>query len=212
MRRPLELVALAALATMALCGCGVTSNGALFSPTDAARHQLANGTWAMFGPGCEVAVGGGVVPECAIPTTIEGDVWSVDPAVFRERFGPVAAPTTTVQPSRTTFLLVEGDPDIMQMRSLPPAAVAKANPAAAEQRGYVALKPLRVGADGRVVSAILWMLTCPPSGKGAPGLQVQGARCVAQSASAVRARAPHLPPLMSFFFAWTGPAAATPKP
>lgn len=202
----MKRIAVGALA-LGLSGCNVTSQEPLFSPAEAARHQLVEGTWAMYGPGCDVAIGAGVVPDCAIPTTFtrEGR-WTVDPDVAAARFGVPIAPALAFG-SDATVLLVEGDPDILQIKTAPPPGPTKADPGAADRRGYAALKPVHIDPAGRIDSAIAWVLTCPKAGQPMDGFEMKGGKCTALSAAAVRSRAPHVPPLMSYFLTWTGPAA-----
>ena len=211
-------VLLAMVAALALAGCGVVSEKPLFTAGQAARHPLAEGLWAMSGPGCEVGPlpAGQPLPECAVPITVRGGRmgWNAGAALGKlggaSKTGPLAMASAMPVPSSSPYLLVEGDPLIMQLlEGSSPAADTLAGggggdasaPAAAKP-SYMALRPLNLNARHEIDRAVLWPIVCPDDPAHAPGFKMVGLECTALNAEAVRGQARHMMPFMSFFMTW----------
>jgi hypothetical protein len=193
-------------AALALGGCAVTSETPLFKPGDAAPHQLAQGAWALHGPGCDVAAGQ-PTPDCALPFLVQGDRLMMDPAgaaSAMSKLGPMAeSANDTGGPNE--FLLVEGDPEVLQLRDL---AKSASGAETAGHRSYMAFKPLHRNAEGKTDKGIMWFITCPKAVGGTPGIKTNGQGCEAVTPKAVLAQAKQVPPFLSFFMTWLGPAPA----
>ena len=194
MKRIVGLMAVLALG--ALGGCTVTSEAPLFGPKDASAHPLAEGLWALTSPGCEIMVGQ-PLPECALGLVVGGGkITGQDNGALTRAFGG-QAPTDQV-PTSSEMLLVEGKPQILQLLS--------------EQRGapagtplkpaYMGLNPLHLNTAGQVDRAVMWMIVCPPKGEDASSFKTGAGDCVAETPEAVRRRAAHIPPFLSFFMTW----------
>ncbi len=199
--------------SLALAGCAVTSERPLFTAADAAAHPLAQGDWALHGPGCEVAPGQ-PPPECAIALTVRGDrmIAGGDAGVMAS-LGPMAAATGGGGPAGTSeFVLAEGDPQVLQLHELAkPAAAdgqAPATPQKPGHRSYMAFRPLHQNAEGRSDRGILWLILCPKDAAAAPGITTGLQGCEATTPQAVLDQAKHVPPMFSFFMTWIGPGAA----
>lgn len=196
------------LAAMALSGCAVVSDDPLFGEDQASPHALAEGLWALSGPGCEVrADPTGALPECAIPISIVRDKmsWDTGASLVRTLGRSAHALTVLPLPKTSAFRLVDGDPDIVEVlngatNQMPPAP-AGAPPRAPLRPSYLALKVLHANAGGRIDKAVMWPILCPPD-PGHPGFDTSGAACRVQTVPALRERAAHLPPGLSYFMTW----------
>jgi hypothetical protein len=197
------------LAAIAVSGCTVVSDSPLFGEDQTSTHPLAEGLWAMSGPGCEVrADPTGALPDCAIPVSIaQGRMnWDTGASLTRT-LGPGARAVTALPWPRTSaFRLVDGDPDIVEMlngaTNQTPPAPDGAPPRAPLKPGYLALKVLHANAGGRIDKAVMWPILCPPDA-GHPGFDMSGAGgCRVQTIPALRERATHLPPALSYFMTW----------
>jgi hypothetical protein len=196
--------------TLSLGGCALTSETPLFKPSDAAAHGLAQGRWALYGPGCDVTPGE-ALPECAAPLRIAGNHLEPDgsgAADAMSALGPMAAEGAGGVASPSEFLLVDGDPQILQMRELPKAAkagetddLAALRAAKPGHRSYMAFRPLHRNAAGESDRGILWVVTCPKT-EAVPGLKIGPSTCEATAPEGVRSQAKHLPPLFSFYMTW----------
>jgi hypothetical protein len=179
----------------------VSSRTPLFTTADAAAHSLAQGRWALHGPGCEVAPGQ-PTPDCAISITVKGDRIMPEGGGLEKSIGalgPMAAGASSAS-GPSEFLLVAGDPEVMQLRDL---GKSPGGDEPATQRAYMAFKPLGQNAAGMADKGILWLITCPKSD--APGLKVTPEGCEATTGQAVRDQARHVPPFFSFFMTWVAP-------
>jgi len=192
-----------------LGGCAVTSEQPLFALDQAPRHPLKDGLWAMTGPGCDVRPSpvGQALPECVGETMIIAGgrmtwdlVGSPGGPIGPEQLKQIAG---TI-PQGGAFVLVDGDPDILETSSDPP----KTGPAPARpMAGYMSLRSLEQDASGRIVRGVLWMTPCPdkpgqPGFKTAAALPQPAAVCLAETQDAVRTQAPHMKPFLSFFVTW----------
>jgi hypothetical protein len=207
---------------MALAGCAVVSEGPLFKAGDAAAVQLAQGRWALHGPGCDVTPGQDL-PKCALPLEVRGDRIAGDAAGASGLMGGFGHPADGANPAAPSeFLLVEGDPQVMQLRQLPPSGAATASPKppvaspklpdTSDRRSYLAFRPTHRNAEGLSDRGVLWLIFCPDNIAKTPGFKVvapQGG-CEATTREAVLTQAKTVPPIFSFFMTWVGasPAAA----
>lgn len=187
-------------APVLLGGCLVTSEKPLFGPKDAAPNQLAKGLWGLYGPGCDV-VPLKELPECAIPMTVTADKLDIDPKKLVS--GPLAdlpsgGAVTSSPDGPMDYLMADGKPPILQM-------ISKGKDGKAQPPGYMAVSPLHANGAGEVDRAVMWMITCPGKGESKAGFKTSLPGCEAINAEAVRRRAPHVPPLFSFFITWVKP-------
>jgi hypothetical protein len=196
------------VAAMALSGCAVVSDAPLFGEDQASARPLADGLWAMSGPGCEVhADPTGALPDCAVPVSIDhGEMrWDTGAALART-LGPSARAIAAMPlPKTSAFRLVDGDPNIVEVlngatnqMSPPPAG---APPRAPLKPGYLALKVLHADTAGRIDQAVIWPILCPPDADH-PGFDMSSGGCRVQTIPALRERAAHLPPGLSYFMTW----------
>jgi hypothetical protein len=196
------------LAAMAVSGCTVVSDSPLFGEDQVSPRPLAEGLWAMSGPGCEVRANpAGALPDCAIPVSIaRGKMdWDTGASLTRT-LGPGARAVTALPWPRTSaFRLVDGDPNIVEVlngaTNQTPPPPDGAPPRAPLKPGYLALKVLHANADGRIDKAVMWPILCPPDADH-PGFETSGAGCRVQTIPALRERATHLPPALSYFMTW----------
>jgi|GEM_PF-3601640 len=208
-------IASAAFAVL-LGGCALVSEKPVFTDKDVAPTQLAEGLWAVSGPGCEVTPqpGGKPLPECALPMTVIRGRMTVDFDEWMHSFTPGKLSASPLSGARSAipsgaFLLIAGDPLIVETLPPPDSPTSKTS--------YLALRILNTNNSGQIDRAIMWPVTCPDRPN--PGLGIvtdsQG-RCTAQSAEAVRAQAPHMKPFMSYFLTWvrleTPPTSAVSSP
>ena len=166
----------AALAALALSGCGVRSDAPLFTARDAALAKVRDGVWALSGAGCELgsAASEAALPSCALAVRIKGVVLT---PLGRMAKGDDATPLT--------LLLVEGRPLIVQ---------------AAEDSGHTMYYGARVldrDVQGRAVRVLGWVLACPS------GAWLDD--CKVDDRAAVRAQAGAVAPLQSAYLAWIAP-------
>ncbi len=133
------------LAATVLSGCAVVSDTPLFGEDQAASHPLEDGLWALSGPGCEVRAGPtAALPDCAVPLSIEkGRMrWDTGAALVR-LLGPGAQALSTLPtPKTSAYLLIDGDPAIVELlngatNETPPVAAA-APPRPLLKPGYLA--------------------------------------------------------------------------
>lgn len=207
------LTAASFLLAGALAGCTVVSDAPLFSPEVAARHPMKTGLWAMSDPGCDVRPGE-ALPTCAAPIVIAEHRLSWDAgAFFSHAFGPAMQSMAAFPfPKASDYVLVDGDPDVIELLNGEPNSLAAApgGPAPPLKPGYLALRVLDVDRTGRIDRAIVWAVSCPPSGEVRPGLSRVAGKCVARTAEAVRSQAQVVPPLQSAFLTWVGPRPNVP--
>lgn len=205
--KPIVLVA--GVAAVCLSGCAVVSDVPLFDLSEGSSRPLADGLWAMSGPGCEVrADPAGAVPDCAAPVSIEGDQmrWDTAAALARTFGSSARAVSAMPMPKASAYRLIDGDPNILEFlngatNDMPPPAVGGGPARPPLKPSYMGLKGVHVNAAGRVDKAILWPVLCPPA-PGQPGFEVSGAGCRVTSTAALRERATHVPLAMSFFMTW----------
>jgi hypothetical protein len=167
---------------LSLGGCMITSESPLFTPVQAAGHPLAQGRWAFYGAGCDVTPLH-ALPECAAPMDIRGAEIIV--------YGSPGQPSAP-----SGFLLVEGDPEIIQQRDLSPPTDLGGPPtptAAPRPFGYTAFRPLHQNAAGQTDRGIVWPILCDDN------------VCNVTKPATVREKAKHQTPF-SFFMTWIGPA------
>lgn len=205
---------MAALSLLTLGGCSVVSEQPLFNPSQASASQLADGLWAMSGPGCEVGPSppGAPLPECAVPVVIVHGRMKWDTAAAMAKMSGAIRIPVPLGPDASDFLLVGGDPLIVQMtngssNSFPPAAAAAPDQPAPPplKPGYLALKRLDVNARGEIDRAVIWPVSCPDDPAHAAGFTLEGLKCVAQTQDAVRAQAGRMKPFLSMFLTWIRP-------
>jgi hypothetical protein len=204
-------VLVAGLLLLALGGCSVVSERPLFNSSQASALQLADGLWAMSGPGCDVGPSPAVapLPECAAPVVIAHGRMKWDTAATMAKVsGGVRLPLPPT-PDASDFLLVDGDPLIVQMTNgssnsfSPGPAGAPDQPAAPPLKpGYLALKRLDVNARGEIDRAVIWPVSCPDHPAHAAGFTLDGLKCVALTQDAVRGQARHMKPFLSAFLTW----------
>lgn len=205
------------LSAMALSGCAVVSDTPLFGEDQASPRPLADGLWALSGPGCEVRPDPiASLPDCAIPMSIDhgGMRWDTASALAKT-LGPGARVMAAMPlPTTSDFRLVDGDPNIIEIlngasnQTPPPPAGAPPRPPL--KPGYMALKVLHANAGGRIDQAVIWPILCPPDA-GHPGFDTSSAGCRVQTIAALRERAAQLPPGLSYFMTWIRNEPTTPK-
>ena len=122
-------------------------------------------------------------------------------------FGPAAQGMAALPlPKTSAYVLADGDPDILELLNGNTNYLQAAPGGVAQPRlqpGYLALRVLDIDRAGRIDRAVVWPVSCPPTGADLPeGLVRAAGRCVAQAASAVRSQAKALPPFQSFFLTW----------
>ncbi len=218
------LVLALCLASAGLGGCGVFSQEPLFPFEQASKHPLRDGLWAITNPGCEVKPlpVGQALPECVGYTmTITGS--RLELVVLALPFG-LQTPTQLQAMNGQTrapadFVLVDGDPAIIEVIGRKAAGAASTPPAPAPVPGaqaqaephvsYMSLRPLEQDAQGRVVRGVIWSVPCPDKLDSTPGFKkpegagpIAAGLCLAETADAVRTQAPHMKPFMSFFATW----------
>lgn len=210
------LIAALILAPLALGGCAVSSDTPLFETATAPQHRLATGLWAMSGPGCEVRPNpAGELPGCAVPLNLtDGEMgWDVG-AVIARMSGMPMPPTTALPPKHSTYVLADGDPDIVEVLNDKPGAQTAAPDGTRppSRYGYMALKVLGYDGSGRIDRAIGWPVLCPPHEQPAPpGLdRADATSCTVHTAGAVRILARSPPPLLSYFLTWVSPTIRPP--
>lgn len=188
-----------------LGGCTLTSEQPLFALDQAPKHPMKDGLWALTGPGCEVkpSPAGEPLPECVGETmTIAGARMTWDLAA--SPVGPLPAEQlkqiSSTIPAGGRFLLVDGDPNIIELIQDPPKAGAA--PPRQAPVGYMSLRSLEQDAAGRIVRGVLWATPCPEK-PDEPGFKTPvSSPCLAETQEAVRAQAPHMKPFVSFFVTW----------
>jgi hypothetical protein len=199
-----------------LGACAVTSEAPLFAVRDAAPHPLAQGLWALSGPGCEVGPlpAGQKLPACALGVyfgrdSVVADLDSVPPMLKSGPGGAGAAPgaldfagASSVSSTPNAFLLADGKPLIFQTQEKP-----RSDASASGKLGYYAIQPLQTNGAGEIVKAVFWPIMCPAKGEDASGFTINGPECVAQNPAAVRRQAPHIPPVFSFYLTWVRPGS-----
>jgi hypothetical protein len=109
-------------------------------------------------------------------------------------------------PKTSAFVLVEGDPDIVELLNGPtndaPPPPAGLPPRPPLKPGYLALREVHVSPAGRVDAAIVWPVLCPTT-PGQPGFEASPVGCRVTSIPALRARAAKPPPPgMGLFMTW----------
>lgn len=198
-----------------LGGCTVTSQTPLFNSGDAASPPLAQGRWAVHGPGCDVTPLQ-ALPDCAVPFAIDGERMILDAAAGPVPMGSLAGGDVS---GPMGFLLVKGDPQILQFSDpSPPNTPAPPVPAATEPGApvtpghvnYMAFRPVHRNVAGETDDGIAWPIVCPKDVAATPGLTGQGQICQATTPAAVRGLAGRMPPLLSYFMTWVGPAKSGP--
>jgi len=182
-----------------LSACTVTSQTPLFKAVDAASPPLAQGRWALHGAGCDV-IPHQPLPGCAIPFAIAGD--RIIPDSTSGATLPMGSPDAT-EPS--AYLLVKGDPQILQFTDPHPPA-GPADTLTPPPVSYMAFRPSHQNEDGQTDRGIIWPIVCPKDVAATPGLKGAGQACQATTPAAVRDLAGNMPPLLSYFMTWTGPA------
>lgn len=208
------------LASALLTGCAVVSEAPLFTARDASLHGLADGVWALSGPGCDVGPDpAGRLPNCSAPVVVANGrmSWDADAAMARA-FGPAARVVTALQPPKSSdYLLVDGEPEIVELingaTNGPPPAVASTAPRPALKPGYLALRPLHRTSAGLIDRAVIWPVQCPVQDPRPSGFATVGGKCEVQTADALRRQARVLPPFQSAFLTWVtarSPASAQP--
>jgi hypothetical protein len=193
---------------VALSACTVTSQTPLFKPEEAASPPLAPGRWALHGAGCDVTPYQ-PLPGCAVPFAVEGD--RIIPAKASDAIFPVGSPAasgTGATSVPSVFLLVKGDPQILQFADLTPPATSADTPPPPVT--YMAFRPRHQNEAGQTDRGILWPIVCPKDVSATPGLKGLGQACQATTPAAVRDLARTIPPLLSVFMTWTGPAKSDP--
>jgi hypothetical protein len=195
-----------------LGGCTLTSAQPLFALDQAPKHPMRDGLWAMTGPGCEVkpSPAGQPLPECVGETmTIAGGrmTWEIIGSLIGPLPPEQLKQITASLPQGGAFVLVDGDPNIIELVSDPPKTAAPPRPTPV---GYMSLRSLEQDSAGRIVRGVLWMTPCPDK-PGQPGFKDPATplpsggtsvACVAETQDAVRAQAPHMKPFISFFVTW----------
>jgi hypothetical protein len=206
------------LASALLTGCTVVSETPLFAAGDASPHGLADGIWALSGPGCDVRPDpAGRLPDCSAPVTVaHGRMnWDTEAAMARA-FGPAARSLAALQPPKSSdYLLVDGDPDIVELingatNGPPSVSAPQGGPL---KPGYLALRPLHRTSAGAIDRAVIWPVQCPSQEPRPPGFVMTGGKCEVQTAEALRQQAKVLPPFQSAFLTWVAAdAPATARP
>lgn len=192
-----------------LGGCFVTSEQPLFAVDQAPKHPMRDGLWAVTGPGCEVKPlpAAAPLPECVGETmTVAGPRLSVE--LVSSPAGGISAEqfktALNAVPSSSGFVLVDGDPDILELLPDPPKTTT--TPPRPTAVSYASLRSLEQDATGRIVRGVLWILPCPDKLDAVPGFKPSptptATTCRAETPEAVRAQAPHMKPFMSFFVTW----------
>ncbi len=205
------------LASALLTGCTVVSEAPLFAISDASSRGLADGVWALSGPGCDVRPDpAGRLPDCSAPVVVaRGKMsWDAETAMVRA-FGPAARSLAALQPPKSSdYLLIDGDPEIVELingaTNGPPSASTQGGPL---KPGYLALRPLHRTTAGAIDRAVIWPVQCPSQAPRPPGFVMTGGKCEVQTADALRQQAKVLPPFQSAFLTWVaadGPATARP--
>lgn len=206
------------LASALLTGCAVVSETPLFTAADASPHGLADGVWALSGPGCDVRPDpAGRLPDCSAPVEVaQGKMsWDAETAMIRA-FGPAARSLAALQPPKSSdYLLIDGDPEIVELingatNGPPSASTPQGGPL---KPGYLALRPLHRTSAGLIDRAVVWPVQCPSQTPRPAGFVAAGGKCEVQSADALRRQAKVLPPFQSAFLTWVaadGPATARP--
>ena len=203
---------------LALGGCSVVSEAPLFGPGVAPPHPLATGLWAMSGPGCEVKPNpAGDLPSCAAPLTISDRRMDWDVSAFIARMAGASARGMAGLPipKSSDYVLVDGDPQIIEMLNGGPALATVPGGATPPplKPSYMALRVLEIDRPGRIVRGIVWPVFCPLGTQDLPaGLERKGGQCVANTPEVVRAESKTLPPFFSFFLTWVSATAPTPPP
>lgn len=202
------------LLTPALAGCTVVSDTPLFNPAIAPRHPMKTGRWALAAAGCDVRPDA-ALPTCAAPVVVTERRMSWDTGAFLARgFGPAAQGMAALPfPKASEYVLADGDPDVIELLNGEPNPLAAAPgvPAPPLKPGYLALRVLDIDHAGRIDRAVVWAVSCPPSGELPDGLTREGGKCVARTSEVVRSQAQIVPPLQSAFLTWVA-AAPSPRP
>ena len=211
MRRALAAAIL--LLAPVLAGCTVVSDAPLFDEQVAPRHPMKTGLWAMSNPGCDVRPGQ-ALPACAAPVVITERRMSWDTGAFFARaFGPAAQAMAALPlPRSSDYVLVDGDPDVIEVLNGQPDLLAATPglPAPPLKPGYLALRVLDLDDAGRVDRAAVWAVWCPTSGELPDGLTRLAGKCVARTAAGVRRQARVVPPLQSAFLTWVAAKPSAP--
>jgi hypothetical protein len=205
------------LASALLTGCAVVSETPLFAGGDASPHGLADGVWALSGPGCDVRPDpAGRLPDCSAPVVVaHGKMsWDAEAAMIRA-FGPAARSLAALQPPKSSdYLLVDGDPEIVEL--INGATNAASTPQGGPLKpGYLALRPLHRTSAGLIDRAVVWPVQCPSGEPRPAGFAATGGKCEVQTTEALRRQAKVLPPFQSAFLTWVaaeGPVIARPSP
>lgn len=200
--------ALLILLTAAACSNRVASDTPWFAEADAAAApRLRDGLWASpDDPGCKAntRLPAERWPDCMNAWVVRGNElfslnWTMEGEGRNRR-------RTSFDWDRTEFLLVGGEPMILQHNSCPYADEVQPPEGAADDPAllrdpyrfcYEALQPEATGADGRITAYTAWPVLCGPlpEGDGAdravtdrpfPGLGVVSENCLAESAAAIR--------------------------
>jgi hypothetical protein len=172
------------LAAPALTACGVVSSTPWFSSADAAgASQLREGVWRITSPSSKPCAVNEARPLLTWPNCAAGLVVRASDVLWlqRDKNGPKWEPLP--------YLLVAGDPQILQI-------AGRASAAAAPSYEYEWLKAARLDSKGRIVEARGWRVFCwsdPSTGGQAtlyPGLIArESGDCTAGSTDALRAAA-----------------------
>lgn len=198
-------VLIAALGLLALGGCAVGSSAPLFQPADFRPHGLAEGRWAMYGPGCKVRPAE-PIPECAVPVEVNGAVMTlkVEDVVGAMGAPPGAMPPmNTKKPDHSKIELVAGDPEILQMTKIRADDTPPATPDLTPAVTYAGFRTNARNAKGEVTDGVMWIIVCPKPPL-PEGLH-EGPACTADTPMAIRALAPHMKPFLSYYLTWIGP-------
>ncbi len=169
------------LCAFGLSACNmVYTEKPLFTAADARRApKLKPGVWVNPKPDCVFEPAQTPLPECANAASVDAEAFGPPPG---------APPVPAGQPDRLPYVLVAGDPPVMQV---------ELDLNKAERRWlYVGVKPLKTDARRRIVEMRFWIALCgPPPPKGGkrwvteaplPGLKIVENDCIAEDAAAVR--------------------------
>jgi hypothetical protein len=194
-------VTLALLAALPLAACNmVVAETPWFDA--ASGPQLKDGLWAnLQTPDCKLDAAVPIAdwPSCASPMLITGNSYSGPPN------GPRGKDAESSNWQAIPHVLVGGDPQLDQLRLEPNATGGQAGPRTDKPLYlYMAVKPVALDADGRIIETQRWPVLCGPMPKkprekdGVPiftsdrpfkGIRVDGEICLAESAEALRAAA-----------------------
>jgi len=144
------IVGVLVCAALALAGCNfVMTVSAIFTPADAGGPSLKPGYWSS--PYCTIDAAANRESICA-----QGYLMTASEMRQIDQSGAADAGEPH-QHEFTTYLLVAGDPMVMQL--------AYTNPEVGPEPGayvFIAVKPTALDASGRIVAATVWPVLCGP--------------------------------------------------